>query len=231
MRYGGRPPDRGACSKAGSGSWGRLMKVTAITSFVARASRGYDLGSGVGLLPPLPASGYSRRPGLRELYGTKVEACLTRVETDSGLVGWGESQAPVGPEIAQAIVTRVLAPVVLGQDPSGETALRGDARIDARERPALWRLSTGCLGQRRHRLVDLTGRALGVSQPVGRWTPPRGTSLLRVGVDRRIARGAKERRTGTPHPGSSVKPFLGRGLAEDEEEAVAFAPRYHRVRC
>ena len=91
-----------------------------------------------------------------------MEACLTRVETDSGLVGWGESQAPVGPEIAQAIVTRVLAPVVLGQDPFRRDSLYAEM-LGTMHARGQRRLPTGRLGQRDTALWDLTGRALGVS--------------------------------------------------------------------
>ena len=91
-----------------------------------------------------------------------MEACLTRVETDSGLVGWGESQAPVGPEIAQAIVTRVLAPVVLGQDPFRRDSLYAEMLGTMRERP-VWRFQLDALASVDTALWDLTGRALGVS--------------------------------------------------------------------
>ena len=199
------------------------MKVTAITSFVARASRGYDLGSGVGFLPPLPASRYSRRPGLRELYGTRVEACLTRVETDSGLVGWGESQAPVGPEIAQAIVTRVLAPVVLGQDPFRRDSLYAEMLGSMHARGQFGGYQLDALASVDTALWDLTGRALGVSvnQLVG--GPHRVELPCYVsGLTAASQEGRREeahRHTASGFVG--VKPFLGRGLAEDEEEAVA----------
>jgi D-galactarolactone cycloisomerase len=41
------------------------------------------------------------------------------VTLDSGLSGWGESQAPVAPEIACAIVDRILNPVLIGLDFDG----------------------------------------------------------------------------------------------------------------
>lgn len=199
------------------------MKITAITCFVARASRGYDLGSGVGLLPPLPASGYSRRPGLRELYGTKVEACLTRLETDSGLVGWGESQAPVGPEIAQAIVRRVLAPVVLGQDPFRRDSLYAEMIGTMHARGQFGGYQLDALASVDTALWDLTGRALGVSVNQLAGGPHRVELPCYVSG---LTAESQERRMEEAHQHIAsgfvgVKPFLGGGVVEDAEEAVA----------
>jgi D-galactarolactone cycloisomerase len=44
-------------------------------------------------------------------------SCLVRLQTDDGLVGWGEGGQWGPPEPVAAMVERVLAPLVLGQDP------------------------------------------------------------------------------------------------------------------
>jgi galactonate dehydratase len=46
------------------------------------------------------------------LYSTEIETALVRVETTDGLVGWGESQAPLAPQVACAIVEHLLAGVL-----------------------------------------------------------------------------------------------------------------------
>ena len=46
-----------------------------------------------------------------------IETLLIRIETDEGLYGWGESQAPVGPEVVKNIIDRLLVPLILGSDP------------------------------------------------------------------------------------------------------------------
>ena len=154
------------------------------------------------------------------------------METDSGLVGWGESQAPVGPEIAQAIVTRVLAPVVLGQDPFRRDSLYAEM-LGTMHARGQFGYQLDALASVDTALWDLTGRALGVSvnQLVG--GPHRVELPCYVSG---LTAGSQERRMEEAHRHIAsgfvgVKPFLGRGLAEDEEEAVAFAPRYRRVRC
>lgn len=53
------------------------------------------------------------------LYSTRFETALVRVTLDSGLVGWGEAQAPVAPEVACTIVDRILTPILHGLDFDG----------------------------------------------------------------------------------------------------------------
>ncbi|MEM7133782.1 MAG: mandelate racemase/muconate lactonizing enzyme family protein [Chloroflexota bacterium] len=51
------------------------------------------------------------------IYSRSHETCLVRLETDSGLVGWGEGQAPVSGRAVQAIVEDLCTPIILGADP------------------------------------------------------------------------------------------------------------------
>ena len=48
------------------------------------------------------------------IYSSLFETALIRVELYSGQFGWGESQAPVAPEVACAVVNHILAPVFQG---------------------------------------------------------------------------------------------------------------------
>jgi galactonate dehydratase len=48
------------------------------------------------------------------IYSSRFETALVRVELDSGQIGWGESQAPVAPEVACSVVNHILAPVLQG---------------------------------------------------------------------------------------------------------------------
>jgi len=54
------------------------------------------------------------------LYSVCFETALVKITTDSGLVGWGEAQAPLAPEVACTIVDRLLRPVVEGHEFGGE---------------------------------------------------------------------------------------------------------------
>jgi D-galactarolactone cycloisomerase len=53
------------------------------------------------------------------LYSTEIETALVRIETTDGLVGWGESQAPLAPQVPCAIVEHLLAPVLDGLEFAG----------------------------------------------------------------------------------------------------------------
>jgi D-galactarolactone cycloisomerase len=51
------------------------------------------------------------------IYSQSIDTCVVRIETDDGLVGWGESKAPVAPQATAAIIDLLLADIVLGADP------------------------------------------------------------------------------------------------------------------
>ncbi len=79
---------------------------------------------------------YYLRPPWRSLYSDRFETLLVRITCDDGTFGWGEALAPVAPEVAKAIVDRLLRPVLLGENP-------------ARVRP-LWSKLTGLMRERGH---------------------------------------------------------------------------------
>ena len=53
------------------------------------------------------------------LYSTRFETALVRVELSSGHVGWGESQAPLAPEVSCQITNLILAAAVQGEEFDG----------------------------------------------------------------------------------------------------------------
>jgi galactonate dehydratase len=56
------------------------------------------------------------------LYSVCFETALVKITNDDGLVGWGEAQAPLAPEVACTIVDRLLRPAIEGRAFSGEPA-------------------------------------------------------------------------------------------------------------
>ena len=48
------------------------------------------------------------------LYSVYIETALVKITLSNGLVGWGEAQAPLAPEVACTIVDRLLRPVLEG---------------------------------------------------------------------------------------------------------------------
>jgi galactonate dehydratase len=136
------------------------VKITDVRAYPVRlAAEAPYLGA-----PPAGASSeaYFTRPHWRSLYSAGFESMLVRIATDDGPVGWGEALAPVAPQVPAAIVERLLAPVLVGEDP---TAVR-----------PLWRRLTGLMRERGHlvghqadalaavdiALWDLAGRIAGL---------------------------------------------------------------------
>lgn len=99
------------------------MKIVAAEAFAVKIPR--DLADATGTAG-LPArlkdsaggvlSDYQWAESFRTLYSTKIETTLVRVETDEGIIGWGEAQAPVAPEITRTIINSLLGPILIGED-------------------------------------------------------------------------------------------------------------------
>ncbi len=56
------------------------------------------------------------------LYSVQFESALIKLTTESGLVGWGEAQAPLAPDIACLIAELLLRPAVEGEEFDGSPA-------------------------------------------------------------------------------------------------------------
>ena len=67
---------------------------------------------------------YFLQPGWRGLYSDQTETTLVKVETDEGIVGFGEGQAPIGPEVTAMVIDKVLRPILIGRDPTQIGVLR-----------------------------------------------------------------------------------------------------------
>jgi galactonate dehydratase len=96
------------------------MKITRITAYAIRIPRDLTEVRGTAGSPaPLEAgaSDYRFAATYQTLYSTRIETALVKIETDAGIIGWGEAQAPVAPEVACTIIKTILAPILLGENP------------------------------------------------------------------------------------------------------------------
>lgn len=59
---------------------------------------------------------YIDRHQWTSIYSRRHETCLVRIESQDGLVGWGEAQAPVSPRTVVAIIEDLCAPMLVGRD-------------------------------------------------------------------------------------------------------------------
>jgi L-alanine-DL-glutamate epimerase-like enolase superfamily enzyme len=51
------------------------------------------------------------------IYSKHHETTVIKIETDTGVIGWGEAQSPVSPRTTQVIVEDLVRPLILGRDP------------------------------------------------------------------------------------------------------------------
>jgi D-galactarolactone cycloisomerase len=115
----------------------------------------------LGARPGSVGSDYYLRPPWRSLYSDRFETVLLRVTTDDGTYGWGEALAPVAPEVVQAIVDRLLAPVLIGADPRQVRPLWTTLSGLMRERGHLVGHQADALAAVDIALWDLAGKAYG----------------------------------------------------------------------
>lgn len=62
-------------------------------------------------------------PGWQTVYARNIETALCRVKFADGTTGWGEVNAPIGPEVVCLIWKNIVAPVVAGRTFESPTRL------------------------------------------------------------------------------------------------------------
>jgi D-galactarolactone cycloisomerase len=97
------------------------MKIASVDAFPVRLPRGRQAQGTAGSPTALAPDGSRFRwsPAVNALYSVDFETALVRVSTDSGIIGWGEAQAPLAPEVVCEIVRLLLGPAVVGVEFSG----------------------------------------------------------------------------------------------------------------
>ena len=100
------------------------MKIKSLTAVPVRLPRDFAGAKGTAGSPTTLSGegGYRWSSAYPVLYSVNFETALIRLELDNGLVGWGEAQAPLAPEVACAIVEQLLRPALVGVDFEGTPA-------------------------------------------------------------------------------------------------------------
>ncbi|MCZ7574600.1 MAG: mandelate racemase/muconate lactonizing enzyme family protein [Ardenticatenaceae bacterium] len=98
----------------------------------------------------------------RALYARSLDAAIVRLETDTGIVGWGEAHTPVAPEAAQAVVDYLLKDVVYGRDPFDIWPIWENMYSTMRLRGHSAGFMLEAMSAVDIALWDITGKALGV---------------------------------------------------------------------
>ncbi|MEZ4640680.1 MAG: mandelate racemase/muconate lactonizing enzyme family protein [Caldilineaceae bacterium] len=95
------------------------------------------------------------------IYSRNHETCLVRLETDDGVVGWGEGQAPVSPRATATLVQDLCTPLLLGRDPFDVEYIWYRLYSAMRERGHITGFYVDALAAVDLALYDLLGKALG----------------------------------------------------------------------
>ncbi|MEI6712284.1 MAG: mandelate racemase/muconate lactonizing enzyme family protein [Verrucomicrobiota bacterium] len=97
------------------------MKIRSIRAIPIRLPRDFAGARGTAGSPTslVGEGNYRWSSAYPVLYSVNFETALVRVELENGLVGWGEAQAPLAPEVACTIVEHLLCPAVVNEDFDG----------------------------------------------------------------------------------------------------------------
>ena len=198
------------------------MKIIGVQSFVVKIAQEDSFG-GNGR-DPGSTSAYFTQPGWLGLYSDRTETTLVRIETDEGIVGFGEGQSPVGPEITAAVIDRLLGPFLIGRDPS-------DVQVLQHEMYGMMNVRGHFTGYMLHAisavdiaLWDICGKRLGepVAKLLGgvfRTSIPAYVSGIRGGnLEEKAAMARQFAEAGF----TALKTFLGFGVDADLEQVTAF---------
>ena len=140
------------------------MKIADVRAFPIRISERADEKSEGATRPPTIEFGdyYVDRAAFTSIYSHHHETTIVRIETDTGIVGWGEAQSPVSPNTTATIVHDLVRPLIMGRDPF--------------DIEAIWTRNYGAMRERGHptgfyidaiagtdiALWDIVGKAVGV---------------------------------------------------------------------
>jgi galactonate dehydratase len=100
------------------------MHIASLTAFPVRLPRDAASAKGTAGSPTalVGSGGYRWSTAYPVLYSVNFETALIRLELSNGLVGWGEAQAPLAPEVACTIAEHLLRPAVVGEEFDGSAA-------------------------------------------------------------------------------------------------------------
>ncbi|MEX0761889.1 MAG: mandelate racemase/muconate lactonizing enzyme family protein [Dehalococcoidia bacterium] len=143
------------------------MKITDIRAYPIRVSRSdVDKGSsshGKEDRPPVVDYGdyFIDKTAFTSVYSKFHETTVVRLQTENGLVGWGEAQSPVSPRTTKTIVEDLVRPLVMGRDAFDIEAIWTRAYGAMRERGHPTGFYVDALAGLDVALWDVVGKAVG----------------------------------------------------------------------
>lgn len=186
------------------------MKIADVSVFPVRFETDHSY---LGALPDSAEAGrYFVRAPWRSWYSASYESLLVVISTDDGLEGWGEALAPVGPQVPAAVIERLLAPALLGEDPRRVQPLWQQLSWLMRERGHLVGHQADALAAVDIALWDLWGKIAG--QPVAALLGSAGVATVPTYV------------SGLPRPDDDARAELMRKWAAQGARHVKLALGY-----
>jgi galactonate dehydratase len=194
------------------------MRIAKLNAIVLRFPHGDFFGGKGTAAGAFLDSDVIVQPGWRGIFSTRIQTTLVRIETEDGIVGYGEAHSPIAPKVTAEILVSILRPMLIGQDAS--------------ELSRLWRFMYDAMTTRGHvtgfmldaisgvdsALWDIKGKAMKtpVSSLLG------GTAELQLPAYMSGIRGAEDAdrlefvREGLDRGFETFKYFTGNGLKADK---------------
>lgn len=140
------------------------MIIKQVDAFPIRMEEGSHGNVGGGVQQNVDTLGdyYISRDEWTAIYTSRHETLVIRIETTDGMVGWGESQAPVGGRAVKEIVEQLCRPVLIGRNAFDREYLWYRMYSSMRERGHITGFFVDALAGIDIALHDLIGKALGL---------------------------------------------------------------------
>jgi D-galactarolactone cycloisomerase len=195
------------------------MIISKITAYSVKADQRYELSGGVSRGTSLPGSDYMRFGPYPQLYSDRSQAAIVRIETDTGLIGWGESQAPVGTEVILTIVSEVLGPAILGHSAEATNRRYLDMYETLRVRGQVGGFQLDAIAGLDTALWDIRGKAAdrSVADLLGGRLRDELPCYV-TGLREKTADGRQHEAATWAEQGIGIKPCLGLGYLSDSRE-------------
>jgi len=205
----------------------KIVEVKAFPVTVDSPSNGH-VGT-AGLVGQRSGPGrYARVLPYRTLFSTFAETVFVRLRTEDGIVGWGESQAPVANKAVAILVEELLGPVLLGRDPRDPVVLRDEMYNSMRDRGHRGGFMLDAIAGADMALWDICGKHYGSS--VARLLGGAYSSEIPVYLSGPRGSSVGERLDDTQGfvelGFKAVKLFIGHGVHQDLAEVRAFRDRF-----
>ncbi len=138
------------------------MKIKEITAFPVRIPHG-DESEGKDRPAVIDFGDYFvDEQAFTSIYSKHHETTVIKIETDTGIVGWGEAQSPVSPRTTQVIIEDLVRPLIMRRDPFDIEAIWTRNFGAMRERGHPTGFYIDAIGGTDIALWDIVGKATGM---------------------------------------------------------------------